>query len=178
MKRLSSGLSARFLGVVCMLVVVCACAQRGPTAPESISASTLTASPTSVVVDGKTLTLAVSLWRDFQPISPPDGKPMIAGLQVTSLDGSAVPATVAADTVWLVRGTEVWSGVAREERSRQDTAPVYEVVVRDGPKWEPGVLVDVIVQLRDASGRVVRLRVAHQLVRATFQVAQNGPINL
>jgi hypothetical protein len=151
-----------------MLVAVGGCAQHGPTSPASISASSLTAAPTSVVVDGKTLTLAASLWRDFQPISPPDGKPMIAGLQVQSLDGSAVPATVTADTVWLVHGTEVWSGVAREERSRQDTAPVYEVVAREGPKWEPGVLVDVIVQLRGGSGRVSRLRVANQLVRGTF----------
>lgn len=156
------------LGVVCTLVPICGCAQPGPTAPESISASTLTASPTTVVIEGQTLTLAASLWRDFQPISPPDGKPMIAGLQVQSLGGSAVPATVTADTVWLVHGTDVWSGVAREERSRQDTAPVYEVVARDGPKWGPGVLVDVILQLRHASGRVSRLRVANQLVRATF----------
>jgi hypothetical protein len=151
-----------------MLIALCGCAQRGPTAPESISASTLIQAPTTVAIEGKTLTLTASLWRDFQPISPPDGKPMIAGLQVQSLDGSSVPATVTADTVWLVHGTEVWSGVAREERSRQDAGPLYEVVARDGPKWEPGVLVDVILQLRDARGRVSRLRVAKQLVRATF----------
>jgi hypothetical protein len=156
------------LGLVCILVAVCGCAQPVPTAPDSASASTLTTAPTSVVIEGKTLTLGASLWRDFQPISLPDGKPMITRLQVQSRDGSAVPTAVTADTVWLVHGTEVWSGVPREERSRHDTAPIYEVVARDGPKWEPGILVDVILQLRDASGRVLRLRVANQLVRGTF----------
>ena len=156
------------LGLVCMLVAVCGCAQPVPTAPDSASVSTLTRAPTSVVIEGKTLALGASLWRDFQPISPPNGKPMIAGLQVQSRDGSAVPTTVTADAVWLVLGTEVWSGVPREERSRHETAPIYELVARDGPKWEPGVLVDVILQLRDASGRVSRLRVANQLVRGTF----------
>jgi hypothetical protein len=155
-------------GLVCVLVAVCGCAKTGPTAPDSASASTLTTVPTVVVVEGKTFTLGASLWRDFQPISPPDGKPMIAVLHVQSSDGSAVPTTITADMVWLVHGTDVWSGVPREERSRQDTAPIYELVARDGPKWEPGVLVDVVVQLRDASGRASRLRVANQLVRATF----------
>ena len=93
---------------------------------------------------------------------------MIAALQVQTGDGSAVPASVTADTVWLVHGTEVWSGVPREERPRRDTAPIYELVARDGPKWEPGVLVDVVVQLRDANGRASRLRAAKQLVRGTF----------
>ena len=93
---------------------------------------------------------------------------MIATLQVQTGDGSAVPMTVTADMVWLVRGTEVWSGVPREERPRRDTAPIYELVARNGPVWEPGVLVDVVVQLRDAKGRVSRLRAANQLVRGTF----------
>ena len=155
------------LGLFGVLVAVCGCAQTGPTAPDSASASTLITAPTSVVLDGKTFTLSASLWRDFQPISPPDGKPMLAVLQVQNRDGSDVPMTVTADTVWLVHGTEVWSGVPREERSRQDTAPIYELVARDGPKWEPGVHVDVVVQLRDASGRASRLRATNQLVRRT-----------
>jgi len=156
------------LGLACVLVAVYGCAQGGPTAPESASASTLATAPTDVVVDGKTLTLGASLWRDFQPISPPDGKPMIAALQVRTGDGSAVPTTVTADRVWLVHGTAVWSGVPREERPRQDTEPIYELVARDGPKWEPGILVDVVVQLRDANGRLSRVRAANQLVRGTF----------
>jgi hypothetical protein len=154
--------------LACMLVAASGCAQSGPTAPDSASPSTLTTAPTSLVVDGKMLTLGASLWRDFQPISPPDGKPMIAALQVQTGDGSAVPTTVIADTVWLVHGTEVWSGVPREERSRRDTAPIYELIVRDGPKWEPGTLADVVVQLRGANGRVSRLRATNQLVRGTF----------
>lgn len=154
-----------WIGLACVIGVGCGVAS-GPTAPDS--ASELTTSPTSVVIDGKPLTLRASLWRDFFPISPPGGSPMIAVLQVQTGDGSPVPATVTADTMWLVRGTAVWSGTAREERPRQDTGPIYELVARDGPKWEPGTLADVVLQLRDANGRVSRLRAANQLVTATF----------
>lgn len=156
------------IGLACVLAVAGCSDRSGPTAPDSDSASSLTEVPTSVVIDGKLLTLRASLWRDFQPISPPDGKPMIAALQIQTADGSGVPATVTADTVWLVLATDVWSGAAREERPRGDTAPIYEVVARDGPKWNPGALVDVIVQLRDRNGGVSRLRAAGQLVQATF----------
>jgi hypothetical protein len=154
------------LGLACVLIVASGCAHRGPTAPDSTSS--LATTPTSIVIDGKRLTLSASLWRDFQPISPPDGKPMIAGLQVRNDDGSGVSATITADRVWLLHGAEVWSGVPAEERARHDTAPIYEVVARDGPKWATGIVVDVVIQLRDAQGRVSRLRAANQLVRGSF----------
>lgn len=51
---------------------------------------------------------------------------------------------------------EVWRTVPREEQSRAATAPNYELVARDGPKWGPGVTVDVVVRLRDPNGRCGR----------------------
>jgi hypothetical protein len=49
-----------------------------------------------------------------------------------------------------------------------DKQPFYELAAHDGPMWEPGVRVDVVVQLRDASGRASRLRATKRLVEATF----------
>ena len=154
--------------LACALVAVTSCASDGPTSPGSVSIAELTAAPTSVVVAGKTLTLASQLWRDFQPISPPDGKPLIGALQVRTSDGSAVSDSVQADAVWVVMGTQVWSGHPREERPRRETAPVYELVARDGPKWGPDVNVDVVIRLRDAANRDVLLRAPNQPIRGTF----------
>jgi hypothetical protein len=154
--------------VACMVVVLSGCGGEGPTAPGPVLTVDLTTAPTRIALAGKILTLATSLWRDFQPISPPDGKPLVALLQVRTEDGSAVPATVRADTVWVIFGTETWSGVPQEEHSRVETTPVYEIVARDGPRWGPGVAVDVVVRLRDASGRGFLLRATNQLIRGTF----------
>jgi hypothetical protein len=133
-----------------------------------VSPSALLAVPTTVTADGKSLTLNAVLWRDFFPPNPlPDGGPMVSVVRVQTSDGSAVPTTVTADMIWLVNGTEVWSAVPRQERTREDAAPSYEVVARDGPKWQPGTSVDVIVRLRTRAG-VVRLRAAHQLIQVTF----------
>ena len=112
------------------------------------------------------LTLTTSLWRDFMPISPPDGKPLIAVMQIRTDDGSPVPAGIAADPSWGIYGDEVWSSFV-EPRPRSETGPIYEVVARNGPKWGPGVSVDVVVRLRDAEGRVVLLRAEKQPITAT-----------
>lgn len=158
------GVSA--LGLCFAFVMAFGCG--APTAPDPVSPSTLLTTPTSVVVEGKTLTLGALLWRDFlPPVSSPGGGPMISLLRVQTADGSAVPSTITADTVWLVRGADLWSGAVREERAREFGASGFEVVARDGPKWEVGATVAVIVQLR-ASGRVVRLRGPDQVVKAAF----------
>lgn len=42
--------------------------------------------------------------------------------------------------------------------------PVCETTVRNGPKWGPGVFVDVIVRLTDKEGRHHLLRIAFRLL--------------
>jgi hypothetical protein len=144
-----------------------ACGGSSPTAP-SLLPSDLAAAPTRVILAGKSLVLDASLWRDFMPISPPDGRPLTAVLQVRAEDGSQVPATVGADMVWVLNGADAWSTVPREERSRNETAPIYELVARDGPKWGPGITVDVVVRLHDQGGRDSLLRVANRPIQGTF----------
>jgi len=146
--------------------VLNACGGSSPTTP-SPRPSDLAAAPTSVVLGGKTLVLDASLWRDFMPIAPPDGRPLVTVMQVRADDGSAVPATVVANMVWVLNGADVWSTLPREERSRNETAPIYELVARDGPKWGPGITVDVVVHLHDQSGHDALLRVAGRPINGT-----------
>jgi len=149
------------------IFVLNACAGTAPAAPTPRQ-SDLAQAPTRVVLAGKSFALHALLWRDFMPISPPDGKPLVAVLQVRTEDGSEVPATVRADMVWVLNRADAWSTVPREERSRNETAPVYELVARDGPKWGPGITVDVVIRLRDAGGPESLLRVANRPIQGTF----------
>jgi hypothetical protein len=143
------------------------CGSASPTTPTP-PASELATAPTTVLVAGKSLTLQTSLWRDFMPISPPDGKPLGVVLRVRTEDASEVPSAVRADMVWVLNGGESWSSVPREERTRSETSPLYELVARDGPKWGPGITVDVVVRLRDGSGRAFLLRAPKQDILGTF----------
>ena len=145
-------------------LVLYACGGSSPNTPSPLP-SDLAAAPTKVVLAGKTLVLDASLWRDFMPISRPDGKPLAAVLQVRADDGSAVPATVVVDMAWVLNGAEAWSTLPREERPRNETAPIYELVARDGPKWGPGITVAVVVRLHDQSGRDALRRVANRPIQ-------------
>jgi hypothetical protein len=128
------------------------------------SAEELRSAPLSVTADGKTLVLEPFLWRDFMPVSPPDGKPLVAILRLRASDGSAPPSDVHIDAAWVVNGREVWTTGVGEERV---TSTSYEVVARNGPKWGPGVAVDVIVRVRDSHGTTSLLRAANQLIGRT-----------
>jgi hypothetical protein len=153
--------------ITILTLAVAGCGGSSPTSPSDVTRSQLAAAPTRIVADGKTLTLTTSLWRDFMPISPPDGRPLAAVLTIAAEDGSPVPATVTADTSWVIHGSEVWTA-AVEQRPRAETAPAYEVIARNGPKWGPDVSVDVIVRLIDSSGRAFLLRAPAQPIGATF----------
>jgi len=123
--------------------------------------------PRVVSVDGATLRLETSLWRDFQPISPPDGKPLIAGLRVLTVDGAPIPSTLRADSVWIYNEAAVWAASVTEEQPRSVGASFFEVVARNGPKWGPGIEVDVVVQLRDAAGHAFLLQAPRALIGRT-----------
>jgi hypothetical protein len=160
MHQLSVGICAFALGMA-------ACSGQTPTSPAPVASQIATA-PTQVAVSGKQLRLTANLWRDFMPISPPDGKPLVAILQIRTDDASPVPAAVSADMVWVIHGGDLWSTTPHEDRARAETSPRYEVVARDGPKWGPDVSVDVVVRLRDGSGRSYLLRAPMQMIGKTF----------
>jgi hypothetical protein len=73
---------------------------------------------------------------------------------------------VTADGAWVVFEDDVWATEVEEEFPRDVVAPSYEVVARGGPKWGPGVFVDVVVRLRH-EGREVLLRAPNQRIDRT-----------
>jgi hypothetical protein len=122
--------------------------------------------PTVVQVDGRELTLEAHLWRDFQPVAPPDGWPLVAVLFIKTTDGSAFPAGVTADQVKVVYGEQVWTAPTRQEHPSSQPG-VLEVVAREGPKWGPHVNVDVVVRLRGTDGEVHLVRAPGQRIGRT-----------
>lgn len=150
-------------------VVSCVLAACGGSATEPrlvADRGVLLSATATAELSGQTLTIAPYLWRDFQPSSPSNGRPMIAVIRVQSVDGSRLPAGVSADSVWVLWGAQTWAARAVEEQPRTASA-IFEVVARDGPKWGPNVRVDVVLRLHDASGTVRYVRMADQLVNRT-----------
>ena len=123
--------------------------------------------PEQVTLDGLSVRLETYLWRDFQPVAPPDGEPLIAVLRVTTTDGTPVPASLNADRAWVIADGVAWAASVHEEQGRVAGSGFFEVVARDGPKWGPGIAVDVVIQLRGSSGVPVFLGARGQPIHRT-----------
>ncbi len=153
----------------------------GQASENSAVSNNLRKAPTEVLLDGKALSLSASLWRDFMPISPPDGKPMIAVLKVATSDKKPFPSGVRMDGAWILFGDQIWQvselrGQGEGSPGNKDSSgrwincpdtPVCEFTARGGPKWGPGVFVDVVVRLTDKDGRHYLLQAPKQSVKRT-----------
>ncbi len=137
--------------------------------PASIPAESLLRAPEDVEIDGRVFVLETYLWRDFMPISPPDGKPLIASVQVTALDMMGFPPSVTSDRIWIVKEVETWeAGFSDEERpQRPDGRHQLELIARHGPKLETGIEVDVVVRLKDGDDNEYLLRASQQVIHRT-----------
>lgn len=116
-------------------------------APPDIAIEELLSAPDTIFVEGRKLFLFTSLWRDFQPISPPDGRPLIAIIYIESTDSTQLPTSISADAIYIVYRWTVWKSWFSEEPIASDLKKPNRIVriARNGPKWGPGVFVDVIV---------------------------------
>jgi hypothetical protein len=99
-----------------------------------------------VTIDSHDYFLDAYLWRDFMPISPPNGKSLISINWLICADSSAIPDSIELKQQYVIYGDSVW--IADYENETHQT-PEYkqEKVSRNGPKWGPNVYVDVIAKL-------------------------------
>lgn len=128
MLRLDIFLAAGLLLAGCCLP----CCRRGPDAD-------LSSAPASAEVDGRALRIEADLWRDFQPVAPPDGQPLRAVVRVVAADGQSPPDDVTIERLWVLKGDERWAPAVQTEGHTAHAA--------DGPKWGPGIEVDVVARL-------------------------------
>jgi len=161
------------LAIALTLAAATACGGRSePPAPIGEDAAALRQAPTtSAELAGFTYRLETYLWRDFAP--GPDvgssGRPLIAVARVAvNGETAAFPAAVTVDRLWVINADEIWETAPREEQPRGSlNARTIEVVGRDGPRWGPGITVDVVVRLRGPGGATTLLRAAGQPINRT-----------
>lgn len=129
--------------------VLLSCSDRENSQPPYVPIEELLSSLDTVSIDGSKIWLSTSLWRDFMPISPPDGKPLAAIIFITTADSSQFPSAVSSDAVWIVNENQVWKSWFTYGLVPPDLQKPYNIVefASNGPKWGPGIYVTVIVRV-------------------------------
>jgi len=107
-----------------------------------------------VYVDGHAYTLQVDLYRDLMPGPAPTPKRGVGGtIFLKPETASDAPQGMRADKVWLANGTDVWETVPQPLQTfAVDRTHHLSLSVRDGPTWDAGSKVDVVLQFSTASG--------------------------
>jgi hypothetical protein len=139
------------------------------TASEPSEVKELLAAPQTVTIQGITFALEAELWRDFMPISPPEGKPLAALVMVTAAGTGEFPPSLLVDRLWVIHGQEVWETEFSGEKIPLDPAHRNQLkkMARGGPKWGPGIEVDVVVRIVDSSKNTTFLRVSNIMIKKT-----------
>jgi len=131
----------------------------------------LLAAPEEISVEGRKMILKTTLWRDFMPISPPDGKPLVASVSIETIDLKELPSSLTADRLWVIQDRkEAWESEPSDEPGPPkglNEKHLLQKIARNGPKWGPQTEVDVVVRIRDAKNNAYYLKASHQPIQRT-----------
>jgi len=148
---------------ICLVIILVGI----PLTPSIVSLQDLQTASERIEINGTEYTLETYLQRDFFPPSPPDGRPLVALVKVKAPRETAISSKIDATRLWVVKGIEIWETelASREGSTIGDT---LEKVGWDGPKWEPGISVDVVVRIVDLkSGKNYLLKASNQAIHRT-----------
>jgi hypothetical protein len=133
---------------------------------DGASLAALRAVPLRVSISSTSLRISVFLWRDFQPTFDRDGHLLIAAVRVSTVAEALLP-EISAGRIAVIRRGQAWIAPMVEENPYSRGDSHLEVVARNGPRWGPGILVDVILELRDSSGKAHLIRVPDEEIERT-----------
>jgi len=163
--------------VVCLATLQCFADSTGAETLAPLEA--LRGAPKSVEVDGVVVQLKAQVWRDFMPgflsdtatqsqESAVPGRPMIATLRVIARNGLQIPQRIRVDVAWVILGDLIWESRPSEEQPRDPAAHEVAVTMRNGPKWPPKAVVDVVVRIVDTNGATHLLASRGQKIEAAM----------
>ena len=135
--------------ILSLLLIGCKDDSNPVVVPKEIPLETLLAAPETLSVAGQNIFLTTELWRDFMPISPPDGKPLIAVVYISTTDSTDISKEIDTDAIYVIKGNDIWRAYLYYEESPSYQNPPRRLikVARDGPKWQTQILVDVVVNI-------------------------------
>ena len=125
--------------------------------------------PDTLKIENKSIILKTEMWRDFQPISPQNGKPLIAIFWIKTIDSTSLPEGIEADAAWIICEDEIWDTYFLDEEPPDYEVQPYQLykIARDGPKFGPNIYADVVVRIIDNMNIIYYLKAKDQYIYRT-----------
>ena len=105
----------------------------------------------TLMIGSNSFVLDAYLWRDFMPISPENGQPMISINWLVSTDLAKIPDNISMVKQYVFFEDKIWIA-EYENEAPAPSLPAYKLerISRNGPKWGPKIYVDVISNIYDS----------------------------
>ena len=124
----------------------------------------------TIRIDSTNYILEAYLYRDFMPVSPPEGRPLVSLNCLVALDSAEIPLTINLVKQFVIYHDTIWIK-HYEKDDYDDKTRSYQLcrVSINGPLWEPGVLVDIVAEIYNSKNdSTYYLRSLDQLIEKTF----------
>jgi len=116
--------------------------------------------PTSIIVDGKKLTLSAEGINNRMPtIGPRTNTGIYFIIRLSTTDRSPLPKDITFDTVHGIQGEKKWE-TKKFDGPRGNAPSMVEIVARNAPAWTVSSKIDVVVKLRDSAKKEHLIRAA------------------
>ena len=123
--------------------------------------------PEELTIGKNQFFLDTYMWRDFMPISPPNGQPLIAVVWLFEKDSLIISETLELNHMWVINNNDIWEGDLKDEGNSEQQRYRIVRVARDGPKWEPNIYVDVVVLVKSDGNKCALIKANNQIIHRT-----------
>lgn len=102
----------------------------------------------TIIIDGINFTFHIFLWRDFQPIGPPNGTSLLAVVYLVATNVETFPVEkISCNRMMVFYQNDTWSATFVFQEAGYPNPNSLWLGASGGPKWGPFVHVDVILEL-------------------------------
>jgi hypothetical protein len=106
----------------------------------------------TITIDNQNLVLETDLSRNFMPGGPiKKSSRLSASLILINIDSLEISSQIQIKTLYVINNEHIW--VSTPKSNDYDVPPIYQLrrVSVDGPEWETGTYVDVVLLIEDLS---------------------------
>jgi hypothetical protein len=147
---------------LCLLVYLTGCSA----SQEVRDIEELKSAPSKIMIDGKSLTLEVYIWRDFMPTTDTFVNTGIMGsIKIKTSDSTQIPASLTVTKLWILNKDSVWE--TKPVRTNFLAPDVLEIFVSRGPSWDKGIKTDVVTEIK-LNNNVKLLGIKNQEIHAVY----------
>jgi len=146
--------------VVLLLLAAAGCVNKGAGLGGS---ENIARAPENASLGGIPIALDGEVWRNQMP-GPTENDPgLLVTVRVRTADNSPMPASIHADSAWVVNGPRIWA-TALSPVSRDPLGTSFEATAQRGPKWDPGETVDIVAVVRDGLNNRILVRASDKTI--------------